>query len=291
MAIAIATGVLCDPGTDQNFATAVTHPDLISAICDSCHASWGDVDNSGEIEINDQLCMLAAYAGCFDSCPPPATLECTPACFCSLYAHDLAPCPFGDGYIDVADILRLVDAANHQPYPCALSQCSGDAALQTPALGGDSMNLTDSEFDLTRCDPNFDDPEALVIEVSLTGPDTYRCYQVDLDWDGGLQGTLELESITIDPSREDFPFAGLDHVTAFDLTRGRMAACLHEGHIAAMDQASLATFRFRATPDALGPFSVRLSDHETRLLDEAGGTVPVTTTTNGELLIMIPGQP
>ncbi len=66
---------------------------------------WGDVNNSGDVNIDDILCMLDGFAHDFSTC--------------SLENLDLSPC-MADGVIDVDDVLAILDAFASLPYPCAL---------------------------------------------------------------------------------------------------------------------------------------------------------------------------
>jgi len=64
---------------------------------------WGDVNNSGTVDLDDILCELDGFAGVSQ---------------CALAALDLLGCT-PDGAIDLDDILSVLDAFGNEPYPCA----------------------------------------------------------------------------------------------------------------------------------------------------------------------------
>ncbi|MEK6677310.1 MAG: hypothetical protein AABZ47_16870 [Planctomycetota bacterium] len=66
---------------------------------------WGDVNNSGVVDLDDVTLMLDGYAGIFVG----ATLE----------NLDLYPCEGPTGIIDLDDLILLLAAFANEPYPCA----------------------------------------------------------------------------------------------------------------------------------------------------------------------------
>jgi hypothetical protein len=63
---------------------------------------WGDVDESGNVDVGDVLCALDGFSGIFT---------------CSLQNLDIAPC-IPDGNLDVGDILAVLDAFAGLPFAC-----------------------------------------------------------------------------------------------------------------------------------------------------------------------------
>ena len=66
---------------------------------------WGNLDNSGPVDLDDLLCELKAFSRDFP--------------FCTRYASDLAS-QVPTGLIDLIDILALLGALANDPYPYAL---------------------------------------------------------------------------------------------------------------------------------------------------------------------------
>jgi len=97
--------LLGGPDCNQNFIPDGCEEDCDqNAIPDECdRASFGDIDDSGVVDLMDILCVLDGFG-------VPA--DCT--------AADLVPCG-GDGAIDINDILAILDAFGgvaHCPEPC-----------------------------------------------------------------------------------------------------------------------------------------------------------------------------
>jgi hypothetical protein len=84
-----------------------------------------------------------------------------------------------------------------------------------------------------------------------------RGYQLHVAAAGGERGALDLVDIAIH-ERRDHVFAGLADWRAFNARTGQMLAGLDQPGVATSPGAYLATFTFKASPDAVGTFSVEL---------------------------------
>lgn len=67
---------------------------------------WGDLNDTGAVDVDDILCMLDAFSGIFVNCVEESV--------------DLDPCDGPNGLIDVSDILLELDAFIGVPFPCPL---------------------------------------------------------------------------------------------------------------------------------------------------------------------------
>jgi hypothetical protein len=71
---------------------------------------WGDLDNTGLVDVSDLLCALDAFSGMFT---------------CSFFASELAPeCVHPSEIVDIGEILAVLDAYTGASYPCP-SPCPG----------------------------------------------------------------------------------------------------------------------------------------------------------------------
>jgi len=77
-----------------------TDPANLSPVVAVSTALWGDLNNSGDVDVSDVLISLDAFAAKF-----------------LLHEADILPCEPDDN-ADVSDILAILDAFASQPYPC-----------------------------------------------------------------------------------------------------------------------------------------------------------------------------
>jgi hypothetical protein len=239
---------------------------------------WGDTNQSGWCaDVDDILCMVAAFAGTFEGGCTPRSADMEPAC------------GQPDGDIDVDDLMALVEAYAAIPYPCPdacgtgspLGPCSGEApegpsAPEAPegpsgpegpegpmgpgGSGPATINLTASP---TSIKPN----QTVSVQAFLTSGTTTRAFQVAVQVSGGTSGSLVLETVTINDTQTNYLFYGLNDLPATDVAGARLAATLFSGSVPAALQKYMGTFTFRASPDANGTFIVTLRPAETLLRD------------------------
>ncbi len=97
--------------------------------------------------------------------------------------------------------------------------------------------------------------------MSEAQPD-FRAYQLHTATSGGRAGSLDLVNITIE-DREDSALAGAaDAFEAFNVANGQMLSGLFTGKVATKRMRYLATFNYRASPDAVGTFVVDFAHDE-----------------------------
>lgn len=106
-------------------------------------------------------------------------------------------------------------------------------------------------------------------DVFIQGVQDMRSYQVGLVVDGGAGGELVREEVSIDEARPDFVFSQLDYLAPADQVGGRAAGVLRDGAVDRTEPGYLATFAFRATPDASGTFQVAIETSSKSLLADA----------------------
>ncbi len=92
-----------------------------------------------------------------------------------------------------------------------------------------------------------------------------QSYQLHLAATGGRRGTLDLVNIAIENRRDHVFSAVQDTFDAFNSVTSQMLSGLSSGDVATRRGGYLATYTYRASPDAVGAFVVDV------LRDEAGG--------------------
>jgi hypothetical protein len=284
--IGMATLASCAFGNLRNTGTAANHPGLTAAISTICAMPftppepgggfpafhWGDVNNTGEVDIADVLCALDAFSGCFESCPPSG---CGGGCICSNCFYDLVPCP-PDGNIDVGDVTAILDAySGSKPCPCT----GGSQALSSPEPHAQlSLSLRSGGV-----------VGSILIDVFADVFSGMRCYELKLVAGGGLEGRLMLEGMSFEPPPgEESALAGLEGYSAINSTEGRLMSCLVQNTVTTTARRHLATFRFRFSPDALGVFTLQLAPSHTQLLDRFGRRINLHGSTWTPLLVRRP---
>ncbi len=100
--------------------------------------------------------------------------------------------------------------------------------------------------------------DTIAVEVFLSSPlDDLRGYQLHLGVAGGTRGQLELVDVSVH-RRWDAVFADQTAWTAFNVKTGQMLAGLDSPGIRTNADAYLATFTWRVSRDAVGPFRIEL---------------------------------
>lgn len=88
-----------DPGAGTDERDTEDQSAFVTRIADlpgrCCQAVYGDLDETGAVDLSDILCVLDGFAGEFGNCPAERV--------------DVAPCEH-DGVIDLSDILAVLDA-------------------------------------------------------------------------------------------------------------------------------------------------------------------------------------
>jgi len=98
--------------------------------------------------------------------------------------------------------------------------------------------------------------EAVNVDVFLSNVQDLRTYQVSLMTLGGDAGTMTREDVTLNSTRADFVFSGLQKVDAVDRSGGRVGAVLFSGGVNVNNPAYIGTYTFRASADATGLFRI-----------------------------------
>ncbi len=145
----------------------------------------------------------------------------------------------------------------------ALNAFSGATTCSCP-LDGSPMPVIDAvvtrqaTLELRPTKKHVRPGDMIAVEVFLSSPlDDLRGYQLHLGVAGGNRGQLELIDISID-RRRDAVFADKTAWTAFNVNTGQMLAGLDTPGVRTTADSYLATLTYRASRDALGPFSIEL---------------------------------
>lgn len=132
----------------------------------------------------------------------------------------------------------------------------------------------------------------IVVEAYVSGAVNVSAYQVQLGASGGTKGTLTLESMTVDKQRSDFAFhqAGAELIDVQDKGAEWVGLVRTAGGSDIVKLSYVATFTFRASPDAQGVFkvNVRTDSTETFLLDQAGLLIPHKLGATAEVAVGTP---
>lgn len=215
--------------------------------------AWGDVNNSGMVDINDIICVLDGFQSQFPHC--------------SLLADDLRG-DVPDGSIDILDIVAVLDAFQGVPYPDG-TPCGSGLMMTPPAGGGLTASLT-----LIPRVRSIAPGGLARVDVFLSGAPTLRGYQLSFDVSGGTAGRLTVEGITVDAQRPDYVFAGLAAQSSVSASGAKIANATMSAWGSCPTSRYLCTLSLRAAADCAGTFSVKLANSpRTLLLDGGGATI------------------
>lgn len=149
--------------------------------------------------------------------------------------------------------------------------CSWARAGDQPAAAGATVSVKAAAA-------NVQSGGTIKIEAFVSGALNVSAYQVQLGASGGTKGTLTLESMTVDRTRQDFAFyqSGAEMLDVQDKTHEWVGLVRTSGGGDIVKPSYVATFTFRASPDAAGTFkvNVRTDSTETFLLDQAALQIP-----------------
>jgi hypothetical protein len=245
---------------------------------------WGDTNNTECVDVDDLTKVVADFACSpegFPVCPGPSTdlMDCTP-----------------NRLTDVDDLTAVVAAFAGVSYPDStgcVSPCPGAPSGTGPGcsqggmgpegpqgpegpmgpIGGESFPAT---INLVASTSSIKPNQTVEVKANLAySGTTTRAFQVAVQVSGGTSGSLDLETVTIDDTRTDYQFYGLNDLAATDVQGARLAATLFSGFVPGAIQKYLGTFTFRASADATGTFIVTVRPLPETLLRDAN-SAPVT---------------
>ncbi len=122
--------------------------------------------------------------------------------------------------------------------------------------------------------------QLITVDVYVSNVAKLSAYQFRLVATGGDQGSLALESVTLDQVRNNYVFLGRQVMQALNKQAGLCGALLTDGSSRDVTKpAYLGTATFRATSDARGAFEISIINHagSSILADSVGQTVTFTT--------------
>ena len=223
---------------------------------------WGDVNDSGVVNLDDILCVVAGFAEDYTNC--------------AFEALDLLPCgPVSNPTINLDDILGVLSAYSGGLYTnICTPPCSPPPPPPNPPSGpAVVISLV--------VNPSTIMPLGLVtVEVFIDAASNLRGYQLALEVSGGSTGTLTLESMSIDllhvdaNDAFDYVFNGAPSDSADNDISGFQAAWLQSGGMSVGPDKYLGTFKLRASIDAHGTFTIDLRPADTFLRDSNSLPVP-----------------
>jgi len=118
--------------------------------------------------------------------------------------------------------------------------------------------------------------DLFLVDVYVSNIDKLRGYQVALDATGGDSGKLVLDDIIINEGHADYVFEGIQSFNATDAAHSRAVNALPAGTVDKSSKTYLVTFSFRASPDAMGTFQIKVRQGgATVFLGQDSDTLPV----------------
>ncbi len=132
----------------------------------------------------------------------------------------------------------------------------------------------------------------VTVEAFVSGATNVAAYQIQVAATGGDKGTLTLDTMTIDRQRQDFALfnTGAEMLDVQDKKAGWIGLVRVVGGTDMVKPVYVATFTFKASPDAAGTFklNVRTDSTETFILDTNAVQVPHKTGTAVEVSVGAP---
>lgn len=163
--------------------------------------------------------------------------------------------PFGDcnpdGFCNLFDANHVLTAfAGTNPCTCP----------SNPSPAAVSRMVGHAELVLAPSRRSAVPGEIVAVRVLIAGAlDGLQSYQLETAVSGGRRGSLELVNVSVE-ERSDHVFAGeAEAFSAFSPLRAQMLSGLNAGAVKTAPKAYLATFTYRATPDAAGKFVVDIA--------------------------------
>ncbi len=236
-------------------------------------------DNCRWWTCNEGVCestaiVFADMGGQFGACPPDGTSDGNDRfialnCFANQNANGSSPnnCetdapaafnvdaggPFGDcnpdGICDANDAFHALNSFEGMS-PCSCSP--GPMPVFEPVV---TVHAT---LELRPNKKSVRPGDTIAVEVYLSSPlMDLRGYQLHLGVAGGAGGRLELVDISVD-ERRDAVFANQTAWTAFNQKTGQVLAGLDAPGIRAEAGAYMATFTYRGSREAVGPFRIEV---------------------------------
>lgn len=271
---------------------------------------YGDVNRTGFANLDDILCLLDTFGGGPNSA---ACWEGGVGAPVPFESKDFYPCPtagdpnnMGDGFINVGDVLSLLNLASGIPPDPACDACNGMARavsggsksteclatepglslgpVEEPRRSGESAVAATLILEADRRVLGVG--EVVKVRAFARGVPELRAYQVGLSAVplGAGRGGLVLESIVLDSKQEQPAIGVQESYSAVSVARGAALRVLASGSADASEQSYLATFVFRAS--AVGPVRIRWDAAETMLFDSSSRPVQVS---GAEALVLVNG--
>ncbi len=253
--------------------------------CDSCDPIagcnppriYGDVNCSGNINLFDLFCVLDGFSGVFENC----TFSNVDIMSCPQECVD--PC-VPDGKINLFDLFAVLDTFNGVDPCCSpapLGFFASGLAVGPPPGGPATIGMTMSAVPASGSAGDLFDVEVFGGEFA-----NLRGYEIGLSASGGTTGSLTLEDIVVDELRSDYVFAGLGPFQSFDTSTVRMLNALDGDAVASLTAKYLATFKFRASADASGTFTVSARpDPDTFAVDSSSTKMTVVIVSDTQITI------
>jgi len=278
----MATFDACSP-SDCNDVTACTF-DVCAAGCSNGPSAYADVAGAGKccgpdgtITDDDVNAVLDAFSGVFT---PP----------CSSHNMDIEPCA-GNGTVNVFDLFAAQNAKN------GIDLCNCGGSMMGPSGGGSfpalstggTVSASSINIRLLHRSSTIATRGTVKVDVFASGLTDLRGYELQLAASGGDSGTLDVTSLSIDQSRTDFVFNGLDNLHAIDSLTHRAVCALATGSVSSTDERYIGTVTLTASAGASGQFTVSniLSDGSEGILAGDANGDPITVNVTSNVLITV----
>ncbi len=147
---------------------------------------------------------------------------------------------------------------------------------------------------LSPSDSSVEPGQSVEIEVFIEEVIGLRLFEIVLEVDGGVRGSLHLTAVTVDEFRPDFVFAGISNLICLpDPNNWRITCTPLSGECVDVDGAPayMGTYTLTATIDAAGTFNAAILDEPTTFLRDCESE-PITplTFTDATVVMIIAGD-
>ena len=237
--------------------------------CRKCTLRWAPPDGF----VNFQDVSAAVYTF---SASPQVTVADIPSV--DLHGYTTGSIHHPPNYVvNFTDIQLIVLAFRGAEYPFDdPADCPGQpGGGGSPLGGGMMMAMTfggpSPVFALEASADLIEPGQVVDVEVYIDSAEDLGAYEVSLEVSGGKGGYLELEELFIDTAREDYVFGPASIAQGVSPGGRRLGAVLWDGGVAVEEPAYLGTFRYRASPEAQGWYTVSVRANPHSFLNDCEG--------------------
>jgi len=181
-----------------------------------------------------------------------------------------------DGRVDILDVFQLILGFTGKTYYWydRADDCFDTPIPPRPAPPGGEY----STLSLAANAATIQGEETVDVEVFIGDAADFAGYQLSIESAGGTSGSLLLDALFVDNTRQDYVFYGVNDLVGIDEVGGRIGVVNADGvGIGVSGPAYLGTFRLEASADAEGVFNVSLGGLSGSFILTGGGLTRTDT--------------